>query len=279
MNTILPLIAQLHSPFMLERHWRRLETKIVKKAIPFKSDKFCLADLIQLELFKVGEDVSELVDSAQKEDKINKKLDGIKAIWEDQIFSFNSGEDGIPLLTSLDQITEYVDTHSLDLMGMQSSKDVEEFREEVTKWVKTLKTVDTVIGKWIKVQKDYLKLQPIFLQSDDIRNSLPDETKRFEKVDQDFQQLMRDAQDEPKVTECAGAEGREALLNELMNEINSCEKALNEYLEAKKKMFPRFYFIPNASLLEILSNGNNPRRVDDFLGDCFDGMRSMNLRP
>jgi len=48
-------------------------------------------------------------------------------------------------------------------MGMQSSKDVEEFREEVTKWVKTLKTVDTVIGKWIKVQKDYLKLQPIFL--------------------------------------------------------------------------------------------------------------------
>jgi dynein heavy chain len=71
-------------------------------------------------------------------------------------------------------------------MGMQSSKDVEEFREEVTKWVKTLKTVDTVIGKWIKVQKDYLKLQPIFLQSDDIRNSLPDETKRFEKVDADF---------------------------------------------------------------------------------------------
>lgn len=152
-----------------------------------------MADLIQLELFKVGEDVSELVDSAQKEDKINKKLDGIKAIWEDQIFTFVSGEDGIPLLTSLDQISEYVDTHSLDLMGMQSSKDVEEFREEVTKWVKTLKTVDTVIGKWIKVQKDYLKLQPIFLQSDDIRNSLPDETKRFEKVDQDFQQLMRDA--------------------------------------------------------------------------------------
>jgi len=117
------------------------------------------------------------------------------------------------------------------------------------------------------------------LQSDDIRNSLPDETKRFEKVDQDFQQLMRDAQDEPKVTECAGAEGREALLNELQNEISFCEKALNEYLEAKKKMFPRFYFIPNASLLEILSNGNNPRRVDDFLGDCFDGMKSMNLKP
>jgi dynein heavy chain len=54
---------------------------------------------------------------------------------------------------------------------------------------------------------------------------------------------------------------------------------LNDYLEAKKKSFPRFYFVSNQALLEILSNGNNPRRVDDFLADCFDGMKSMNLKP
>jgi dynein heavy chain len=82
MNTILPLIASLHSPYMLERHWKRLE-KICGKSINFKSDKFCLADLIQLELFKYAEEVTELVDGAQKEDKIFKKLEGIKAIWED----------------------------------------------------------------------------------------------------------------------------------------------------------------------------------------------------
>jgi hypothetical protein len=50
MNIILPLIASLHSPYMLERHWRRLETKIVKKSIPFSSPSFCLADLIALEM-------------------------------------------------------------------------------------------------------------------------------------------------------------------------------------------------------------------------------------
>ena len=279
MNIILPLIASLHSPYMLERHWRRLETKIVKKSIPFSSPSFCLADLISLEMQKVAEEVTELVDSAQKEDKISKKLEGIKLIWETQSFSFDVREDGIAMLGALDIIQEYVDTHSLDLMGMSGSKDVEEFRPDVEKWIKILKTVDSVIGKWINVQKSYIKLMPIFMLSDDIRNSLPDETKRFEKIDQDFAAFMRDAQDEPKVTECAGADGREAFLSELQAEINSCEKALEEYLEGKKTQFPRFYFTSNQALLEILSNGNNPRKVDEFLADLFDGMKSMNLKP
>ena len=35
--------------------------------------------------------------------------------------------------------------------------------------------------------------------------------------------------------------------------IESCEKALNDYLEQKKKAFPRFYFVANQALLNILS--------------------------
>ena len=85
---------------------------------------------------------------------------------------FEVKEDGPPLLTALDEISEFVDTHSMDLMTMQSSKDVEEFKDEVVKWVKTLKTVDSVITKWVKVQKDWQKLNPIFMQSEDIRTQL-----------------------------------------------------------------------------------------------------------
>jgi hypothetical protein len=54
---------------------------------------------------------------------------------------------------------------------------------------------------------------------------------------------MREAQEEPKVTEFAGADGREAFLKELLAEISFCEKALTDYLNGKKSQFPRFYFI------------------------------------
>jgi dynein heavy chain len=81
MNTILPLISQLHSKFMQDRHWKRL-MKITQQTIDFKSPKFCLDDLIKLELYRFAEEVTELVDGAQKEAKIETKLNVIQSCWE-----------------------------------------------------------------------------------------------------------------------------------------------------------------------------------------------------
>jgi len=40
-----------------------------------------------------------------------------------------------------------------------------------------------------------------------------------------------------------------------------CEKALNEFLDSKRRAFPRFYFMSAADLLDILANGNNPGKI------------------
>jgi dynein heavy chain, axonemal len=66
-------------------------------------------------------------------------------------------------------------------------------------------------------------------------------------------------------------------LNGFYSGIEWCEKALNQYLEEKKKVFPRFYFVSNQALLDILSNGNNPEKVDEYLGDCFDGLNHLDF--
>jgi len=44
-------------------------------------------------------------------------------------------------------------------------------------------------------------------------------------------------------------------LEELARQLNVCEKALSDYLETKKLIYPRFYFISSADLLDILSKG------------------------
>lgn len=104
---------------------------------------------------------------------------------------------------------------------------------------------------------------------------MPDDTKRFEKVDIEFKDMMRDAFDNPGVIEACCTDGREELLNGFNTDIESCEKALNAYLEEKKKVFPRFYFLSNQSLLDILSNSGNPVKVDEQIGNCFDGLRNL----
>lgn len=275
MSTILPLISDLHSKTMMKRHWKKLMA-ITGKNIQFDSPKFCLEDLIQLELYRYSDEVNELVDSANKEARIETNLNKIKATWEGQILNFTEYK-GCYIIGALDETIEFVDDHSMQLMGMMSQKDVEEFKETVLEWQRKLKTVDTVLGIWIKVQKNWQRLETIFLASEDIKAQLPEDTKRFQKVDTEWRELMIEAAEEPGVITACNFEGREELLFELFSEIELCEKSLNEYLEQKKKIFSRFYFVSNQALLDILSNGNNPEIVNGYLGDCFSGMKSVDF--
>merc|ERR1719487_464909 len=79
------------------------------------------------------------------------------------------------------------------------------------------------------------------------------------------------------IVEICCAEGREEALTNICNNIESCERALNDYLEQKKKAFPRFYFVANQALLDILSNGNKPKKVAAYLGDVFDGIKTLDF--
>lgn len=87
MGTIIPLIGELHSPFMKDRHWKKL-MGITNRDIPYDQSTFCLDDLIKLELFKFAEDVSELVESAGKEAKIETNITKISKAWEGYEFTF-----------------------------------------------------------------------------------------------------------------------------------------------------------------------------------------------
>jgi dynein heavy chain len=137
MNTILPLISQLHSKFMQERHWKKL-MRITGQKIDFQSPSFCLEDLLKLQLYRYSEEVTELVDGAQKEAKIEAKLNVIQSTWEDQKFEFKEYHE-VPILGDLGEIIEFVEQHQMEIMGMMSSKDVEEFKERAIHWQKNLK--------------------------------------------------------------------------------------------------------------------------------------------
>lgn len=72
---------------------------------------------------------------------------------------------------------------------------------------------------------------------------------------------MRSATDTTNVVDACMAEGRQDRLEHMLTQLETCEKALQEYLETKRLAFPRFYFVSPADLLDILSKGTNPQAV------------------
>ncbi|KAL3657725.1 hypothetical protein V7S43_017298 [Phytophthora oleae] len=158
-----------------------------------------------------------------------------------------------------------------------TGKFVVYFKDKVFEWQLRLGNVDTILKLWVTLQRQWCSLESIFLSSaGDIQRQLPSEYQRFEHVDQEMKELFIDARMSPSVlVACCQREGREAVLRDLQVELEVCQKALNQYLDGKKDIFPRFYFVSNASLLEILSNGNHPPRIQPHFGNCFDGIQSF----
>jgi len=63
--------------------------------------------------------------------------------------------------------------------------------------------------------------------------------------------------------------------NESLEEI---EKALQKFMETKRAAFPRFNFLSDDELLEILAEGNNPAVIQGHLKTCFDGIVKLDIQ-
>lgn len=54
-------------------------------------------------------------------------------------------------------------------------------------------------------------------------------------------------------------------------------KSLNEYLNIKRKAFPRFFFLANEELIAILSNAREITAIQKYIGKCFEGINTLIL--
>jgi dynein heavy chain len=277
LSTTLPLVHDLHSPAMRERHWKQLMA--ITGVVIDRGPSFCLDDLLSLNLHRFVDSVSEIIEVAQKELKMEARINMIEDTWGKFVLGFDRHRDTeVYIVSPPDEVLETLEEHSLHLQSMAGQgKFVEFFKDRVARWQSTLGEVDTTLKMIITVERQWGALESIFLGSADIRAQLPDDTKRFESVDNDFKEMMMQIQQKPSVVACCTTEGREEALRAMNKELEKCEKALNEYLDVKKSIFPRFYFVSNAALLDILSNGNNMPKIMPHIGSVFDGVGMLQL--
>ena len=278
MQTSLPLVEELHHPAMRERHWSQLMRACGVKFT--MDDKFTFGGMLDLELHRFEDDVLEIVDRAQKELTIEKQLQKLSDTWKVQNLSFPPDPDNADLfLLAVDEtVMEALEDNSLQLQNLQSSKYVQgnpDFLVKVQDWQKKLGSVDVVLSTWREVQGKWSNLQSIFIGSADIRVQLPEDSKRFDGVDAEWKDLMKEAVNETNAVIACNFDGRLERIEVMLANLEKCEKSLADYLETKCVAYPRFYFVASADLLDILSKGSNPQQILKHLPKCFDNINTL----
>ena len=107
---------------------------------------------------------------------------------------------------------------------------------------------------------------------------MPTEGKMFKAVDNTWRISMAQTHTEPGCVKVARRPGFLESLVDANAKLEQIQKGLNDYLETKRLAFPRFFFLSNDELLEILAETKDPLRVQPHLKKCFDGIAKLHFQ-
>jgi len=130
---------------------------------------------------------------------------------------------------------------------------------------------------WIDVQRQWVYLEGIFSGSADIKHLLPVESARFQNINTEFLAVMKKVYKSPFVLDVMNITGIQKSLERLADLLNKIQKALGEYLERERSSFPRFYFVGDEDLLEIIGNSKDILRIMKHLKKMFAGISTVSL--
>ena len=272
-QALVPLIVQLRNPGLRDRHWDAISEKT---GIALKPDPtFTLTRAIELKVMDYTAKIEEVSVVATQEYALETALDRMKREWEPlklEVAPYK--ETGTYVLRAMDDILQLLDDQIVKTQAMRGSPFIGPFELRCTEWEQRLMYLQETLDEWISCQKVWLYLEPIF-GSEDIMRQMPTEGRRFAAVDGMWRKVMKGAHASPEALRVGENEKLLAQFQDANKWLDLIQKGLNDYLETKRLLFPRFFFLSNDELLEILSQTKNPLAVQPHLGKCFEGISRL----
>lgn len=272
----LPLIQALRNPGMRERHWERLSEELSMRLRPDAT--LTLTDILKMNLLERVEHISKVCDTAGKEYAIEAALDKMDNEWKSIVLEIIPYKDtGTFIMKVSDDVIRLLDDHIVMTQSMNFSPFKKPFAERIVLWESKLRTVQEVVDAWMTCQRSWLYLEPIF-SSDDIITQLPVESKRFTTMDRTWRRILSQAKQKPGVIEFCSDPKLLDSFKECNKLLDLVSKGLSAYLESKRIAFPRFFFLSDDELLQILSQTKDPTAVQPHLRKCFENVASLEFQ-
>ena len=273
-RNIYPTIVDLRNANLKPRHWDKLQESTGKQLV--KDESFTLNKLFSIFIFDFKEVIGQISGQASSEATLEEMLSKVARAWSETEFIVLPYRDykDVFILGGIEDIQTQLEDSQVTIATIKASRFIGPIKNDVERWDKQLTLFSETLDEWMTCQRSWLYLESIF-NAPDIQRQLPDEAKMFSQVDRSWKEVMRKVARNPNAVKSGTTPGLLEIMQQNNIMLDKIQKCLEDYLESKRLLFPRFYFLSNDELLDILAQTRNPQAVQPHLGKCFDAIKSL----
>ncbi|KAJ3176317.1 hypothetical protein HDU87_005359 [Geranomyces variabilis] len=270
------VITDLKSEAVKDRHWKQLYKSLGLENRVTLND-MTMGHLWDADLRKNEAAVREILTVAQGEMALEEFLKQVKETWTNYSLELVVYQNKCRLIRGWDDLFTKSSENLTSLTAMKHSPFFRVFEEDALSWEDKLNRIHVLFDIWIDVQRQWVYLEGIFTVSVDIKHLLPVESARFQSINAEFMSLMKKVYKSPFVLDVLNIPGIQKSMERLADLLSKIQRALGEYLERERSVFPRFYFVGDEDLLELIGNSREIGRTQKHLKKMFAGISSLVL--
>jgi len=270
------ILADLKTDAIRERHWLKIY-KALRPGKRYSEVSMTLGDVWDLKPTATETTIRDIITQAQGEMALEEFIRQVRDTWQNYSLDLVNYQSKLRLIRGWDDLFTRCSENLNSLQAMKHSPYYKEFEEEAASWEDKLNRVHVLFDVWIDVQRQWVYLEGVFSGNNDIKHLLPTESGRFQNINTEFYAVMKKVYKSPSVMDVLAIPGVQKSLDRLAELLSKIQKALGEYLERERVSFPRFYFVGDEDLLEIIGNSNESHRVAKHFKKMFAGISGVEV--
>ncbi len=271
---VLPLVKEISTEAMKPRHWDKLYSELKCEDLNQEVD-LTFAKIKQLHLENHASFIRALSEEARRDLELEMNLNQIQERWGK--LKLRVDHDPITGYYKMQYYDEALDALEKDLnklSEMKTSESFQAFQYTIDTWESDLIKVSETLELLWQVQKQWVRQEAIFNGQGSLSRQLG-EKGDFDIVHKRFMEQMARINRDPNVKKACSERDFYKILQDLNKKLENIDHVLTHFLDSKRGFFPRFYFLSNDELLEIVGCAHNIQPVKKHLKKIFEGISDV----
>ena len=216
------------------------------------------------DFFQLQSAIQEVEGAANKERDIIISLSEISNRYSNLVVEIFKDASKFSVVRSFERNLSVLESDLLAVNNMQGTMGLEKFQALFKELEDKLEMAKRVLKNWEAVQVTIISVCRFFL-SGEVRIQLSGELRRYERIETAFKSIVLSAETHKKLSMMIEvAPDLESSLMDMLHSLRMVTANLQGWLDNKRLIFPRLFFVSDEELIDIVSVAKEPRKLQPY---------------